>query len=110
MQGEGQNWDSHEWRAFPFRGILKMCRDQDPDQRHARINNVLIKAEEAIFLSTRKANFHYQILLDRRANPLAADFYDHFQGLQTSNHNLLFPFMQIRRLTGAAGYYMPQSR
>jgi hypothetical protein len=110
MQGEGQNWDSHEWRAFPFRAILKLCRGQDPDQRHARINNVLIKAEEAIFLSTRRANFHYQKLQDRRANPLAADFYDHFQGLQTSNHNLLFPFRQIRRLTGAAGYYMPQSR
>jgi hypothetical protein len=110
MQGEGQNWDSHEWRAFPFRAILKLCRGQDPDQRHARINNVLITAESAIFLSTRRANFHYQKLSDRRINPLAADFYDHFQGMQTSNHNLLFPFMQIRRLTGAAGFYMPQSR
>lgn len=110
MQGEGQSWDSHEWRAFPFRAILKLCRGQDPDQRHARINNVLITAESAIFLSTRKANFHYQKLIDRRANPMAADFYDHFQGLQTSNHNFLFAFTQIRRLTGAAGYFIPQSR
>jgi hypothetical protein len=110
MQGEGQSWDSHEWRAFPFRAILKLCRGQDPDQRHARINNVLITAESAIFLSTRKANFHYQKLLDRRVNPMAADFYDHFQGLQTSKNNLLSAFMQIRRLTGAAGYFIPQSR
>ena len=110
MQGEGQNWDSHEWRAFPFRAILKLCRGKDPDLRHAWINNVLIKAEEAIFLSIKKANFRYQTAGDARVmGPLAVAFYDHFQGQQTSNQNLLFPFMQIRRLQGAAGYYMPQS-
>jgi hypothetical protein len=110
MQGEGQNWDSHEWRAFPFRAILKLCRRQDPDQRHAWINNVLLTAEEAIFLSIKKANFRYQTIGDARAlGPLAVRFYDHFQGLQTSNQNLLSAFAQIRRLNGMAGYFLPQS-
>jgi hypothetical protein len=110
MQGEGQNWDSHEWRAFPYRAILKMTRGKDPDLRHAWINNILLKAEEAIFLSIKKANFHYQTVNDARVlGPLGVAFYDHFQGQQASNQNLLFPFAQIKRLTGMAGYYMPQS-
>jgi hypothetical protein len=110
MQGEGQNWDSHEWRAFPFRAILKLCKGRDPDQRHAVINNVLVTAEEAIFLSIKKANFRYQTLIDGSLlGPLGVKFYDHFQGLQTSSQNFLSAFVQIHRLTGMAGYYMPQS-
>jgi hypothetical protein len=110
MQGEGQNWDTHEWRAFPFRAILKLCKGRDPDQRHAVINNVLLKAEEAIFLSIKKANFRYQTIGDARAlGPLAVAFYDHFQGLQTSSQNFLSAFVQIHRLTGMAGYFLPQS-
>jgi hypothetical protein len=111
MQGEGQHWDSHEWRAFPFRAILKLCRTvRDPDQRHAWINNVLLTAEEAIFLSIKKANFHYQTIGDGRVlGPLGVKFYDHFQELQTSSQNFLSVFAQIHRLTGIAGYYLPQS-
>src|SRR5215831_9887143 len=67
MQGEGQSWDSHEWRAFPYRAILRMCWGKDPDLRHAWINNILVTAEEAIFLSIKKANFHYQTIGDARA-------------------------------------------
>ena len=111
MQGEGQHWDTGEWRAFPFRAILKLCKTvRDPDQRHAWINNVLVTAEEAIFLSIKKANFHYQTLGDARAlGPLGVKFYDHFQSLQLSRQNFLSQFAQIHRLTGMAGYYMPQS-
>jgi hypothetical protein len=74
------------------------------------INNVLLKAEEAIFLSIKKANFRYQTIGDARAlGPLAVAFYDHFQGLQTSSQNFLSAFVQIHRLTGFAGYFVPQS-
>jgi hypothetical protein len=111
MQMEGQNWDSHEWRAFPFRAILKLCKGRkDPDQRHGVINNVLLKAEEAIFLSIKKANFRYQTLLDGRVlGPLGVGFYNHFQGLQTSSRNFLSAFVQVPRLTGMAGYFVPQN-
>jgi hypothetical protein len=112
MQGEGQRWDKGEWRGFPFRAILKLCKHlNDPDQRHSIINNVLLLAEEAIYLSIDKANFRYQTLIDGRLlGPLGVAFYEHFQKLQTSNQNLIFPFAQIKRLTGAANYFIPQQK
>jgi hypothetical protein len=107
MQGEGQSWGGHEWRAFPFKYMVKLCRGRDPDERHGYINNVLLIADRDINASISKANEIYQRSQATSAavyGPLWAKFYNHLQSVQTSPDNLLWAFKQKSRVGGFTGW------
>ena len=97
MQGEGQSWDTHEWRSYPFKNMIKLCRRalDDPDRCEAYINNVLLIAHRDIYASLQIANQTYQFSQSSSAlhlGDLWASFFLHLSETQHSADHLLSVF------------------